>query len=99
MVARGPPGSGIGQRVGSLDADEFDLEDEGRVGRDLAARGRPVAVAEGGRMVSLRTSPTFMPGTPSSQPLTTWPTPIDVLKGWPRSRDESNLVPSWSVPT
>ncbi len=31
---------------------------------------------------------------PSSQHLITWPTPILVWKGWPRSTEESNLEPS-----
>lgn len=36
--------------------------------------------------------------TPWSHPLITSPLPILNLKGDPRSRDESNLVPSFNVP-
>lgn len=55
----------------------------------------------GDSRVAVRTafSPSESWGTPSSQPLMTWPTPMVHWKGEPRSRDESNLEPSVRVPT
>ena len=49
-------------------------------------------------MISFRLPPTFMPATPSSQPLITWPAPSWKANGWLRSRLESNFVPSFSQP-
>jgi len=49
-------------------------------------------------MVSLRMPPTFMPATPTSQPLMTIPCPNWNSKGWPEFLDESNWVPSVSHP-
>src|ERR1700687_930980 len=49
-------------------------------------------------MVSLRLPPTFMPATPSSQPLITWPAPSLKRNGRLLSRLESDLVPSTSPP-
>src|ERR1700674_4164211 len=49
-------------------------------------------------MVSLRLPPTFMPATPSSQPLITWPAPSLKRNGRLLSRLESNLGPPTSQP-
>src|ERR671926_438313 len=43
-------------------------------------------------MVSFRLPPTFMPATPSSQPLMTLPRPSGKSNGSPRSLLESNLL-------
>lgn len=44
-------------------------------------------------MVSLRRPPTFMPLTPISQPLMTWPPPSPNANGSPRFQDASNSAP------
>src|ERR1700679_628256 len=44
-------------------------------------------------MMSRRLSPTFMPATPWSQPLMTWPVPTGNRKGWPPVREVSNSLP------
>src|SRR5579883_2248302 len=50
-------------------------------------------------MISLRVPPTFMPTTPSSHPLITWPAPSGNVKGWPPGFDVvSNTVPFVSLP-
>src|SRR3989338_8470801 len=51
-----------------------------------------------GGMVSLRLPPTFIPATPSSQPLMTCPAPTRKEKGSLRSIELSNLVPLASQP-
>jgi hypothetical protein len=55
--------------------------------------------AYSGAHVRIASSPFFMVFTPSSQPLITFPVPRLNLKGSLRSREESNFVPSSSVPT
>src|SRR4030088_3535057 len=44
-------------------------------------------------MMSRRLSPTFMPTTPWSQPLMTWPVPTGKRKGCPWVRELSNCLP------
>ncbi len=43
-------------------------------------------------MMSSRRPPAFMPTTPSSQPLMTWPFPSVKLNGWP-SHDDWIVLP------
>ena len=51
-------------------------------------------------MTSWRRPPTFMPCTPWSQPLMTWPTPSRNRSGSPRLYDASNSSPvEWATPT
>ena len=45
-------------------------------------------------MMSWRLPPTFIDMTPSSQPLITWPTPIENTNGSLRSTELSNFLPS-----
>ncbi len=49
-------------------------------------------------MISVRRSPTFIPATPSSQPLITWPRPRPNSNGSLRSRELSNFRPFSKVP-
>src|SRR6266536_39111 len=49
-------------------------------------------------MISVRLPPTFMPTTPSSQPLMTWPPPSAKENGRPLSLELSNFLPSLSQP-
>jgi len=49
-------------------------------------------------MRSWRLPPTFMPATPSSQPLITMPAPSLNSSGSPRSSELSNFLPSVSQP-
>ena len=71
-----PPkrGGGRGGALrGLLDVEQLDLEEQRRVRRDDAA-GAARAVAElAAGSSGVRMPPTFMPATPSSQPLMTWP--------------------------
>src|SRR4051794_23315552 len=57
--------------------------------------GEPAApYASSGGMTSTRRPPTFMPGTPWSQPWMTWPWPTVNSNGFlPRSHDASNCLP------
>src|SRR5204863_455415 len=60
-------------------------------GMTPAASGLPYP--RSGGMTSVRWPWTFMPATPWSQPLITWPAPSRNSKGSLRSRELSNLVP------
>ena len=85
MTREGKAGQAIGpvpaasEGIDHFASDQLDVEDQGRVGRDLALGPRPVA--EFGRDGELPGSPTFMPGTPSSQPGMTWPLPMTTENG------------------
>ena len=56
----------------------------------IAAVGECDPYASDGGMINSRRPPTFMPGTPWSQPWITWPCPSGKLKVCPRFQEASN---------